>query len=298
MSDNMKNCRICPRNCGADRTSATGFCGVGEKIKVARAMLHMWEEPVISGTNGSGAVFFSGCNLKCCFCQNGKISSECVGKELSILELSDLFLKLQDMGAENINLVTGAQFVPQIIEALDIAKPKLEIPVVYNSSGYEKVETLKLLKGYIDIYLPDFKFVSSELSQKYCNAPNYAEVVIKALKEMKVQVGENVFDDKGMLKKGVIIRHLIMPMCSDDSIKVINSIHELFPQNDVMVSIMSQYTPQGTNNYKELHRRIYSIEYGKVMKEVMKLGINGFTQERSSAKKEFTPGFANDNILF
>ncbi|MEG1151313.1 MAG: radical SAM protein [Oscillospiraceae bacterium] len=294
----MENCTLCPKNCGVDRTKSLGFCGVGDKIKVARAMLHKWEEPVISGKNGSGTVFFSGCNLKCCFCQNAKISKECVGKELSINELADLFLQLQDMGAENINLVTAGHYLLQIINALDIAKPKLHIPIVYNTGSYEKVEAIKMLDGYIDIYLPDLKYVNSQMSNKYSNAPDYFEVAINAIKEMKRQVGKNVFDEQGMMKNGIIIRHLIMPMGYKDSIEVLTSIADEFPLDEILVSIMSQYTPQGESKYKELNRKIYTIEYEKVIAKANELKIKGFMQERTSAKSDFTPEFSDKEILF
>ncbi|MEF9983213.1 MAG: radical SAM protein [Oscillospiraceae bacterium] len=294
----MENCTLCPRNCGVDRTKSLGFCGIGDKIKVARAMLHKWEEPVISGKNGSGTVFFSGCNLKCCFCQNAKISKECVGKELGINELADLFLQLQDMGAENINLVTAGHYLLQIINALDIAKPKLHIPIVYNTGSYEKVEAIKMLDGYIDIYLPDLKYVNSQMSNKYSNAPDYFEVAINAIKEMKRQVGKNVFDEQGMMKNGIIIRHLIMPMGYKDSIEVLTSIADEFPLDEILVSIMSQYTPQGESKYKELNRKIYTIEYEKVIAKANELKIKGFMQERTSAKSDFTPEFSDKAILF
>ncbi len=298
MNNLMKECRLCPRNCGADRTKSTGFCGVGEKIKVARAMLHQWEEPPISGEKGSGAIFFSGCNLKCCFCQNKTISKEHLGKEITEKELAELFLKLQDMGAENINLVTAGHYVPQVIEALKIAKPKLNIPVVYNTSSYEKSETLKMLEGYVDVYLPDLKYVSSEMGQKYSHAPDYFSVASKAVKEMKRQVGDNVYDDRGMLKKGIIIRHLIMPGGYKDSIDVLKYISENYDTEKILVSIMSQYTPQGISEYKELNRKLFTMECQKVMDCADKFKINGFMQDKESAKSEFTPEFTSNNILF
>ena len=298
MNNIMKECRLCPRNCGVDRTKAVGFCGVGEKIKVARAMLHHWEEPPISGEMGSGAVFFSGCNLKCCFCQNKEISCEHIGKEISIDELAGLFLKLQEMGAENINLVTAGHYVPQVIYALKIAKPQLNIPIVYNTSSYEKTETLKMLEGYVDVYLPDFKYVSSQMGKKYSNAPDYFEVASKAIKEMHRQVGNNVYDDRGMLKKGMIIRHLIMPGGYKDSFEVLKYISDSFDTEKILVSVMSQYTSQGVSEYKELNRRLYTMEYQKVLDLAEKLNINGFMQDKESAKPDFTPEFTSQNILF
>lgn len=294
----MKECRICPRNCGADRTKSAGFCGVGEKVKVARAMLHHWEEPVISGERGSGAVFFSGCNLKCCFCQNEEISREHLGREISIDELSEIFLKLRDMGAENINLVTGSHYVPQIVKALENVKDKLGIPVVYNTGSYEKPETLKMLEGLVDVYLPDLKYMSGELGKKYSNAGDYFTVATNAIAEMKRQVGDNVYDERGMLKKGIIIRHLIMPGSYKDSIEVLRYISENYDTTKIAVSVMSQYTPHGVSEYKELNRKIFTMEYQRVMDSAEKFGIEGFMQDRTSAKSEFTPEFSDKEILF
>ena len=203
-----ENCSLCPRNCHIDRTSSFGFCQSSSQIKAARAALHHWEEPCISGTRGSGAIFFSGCTLRCCFCQNYRISSAAYGKEISEQKLARIFLELQNQGAHNINLVTATQYLPSILNALDLVKNQLKIPIVYNSSGYEKPETIRLLKGYVDIYLPDLKYFSSELSRKYSKAEDYFEIASCAIKLMIEQTGAPVFDSDGMLQKGVIIRHL------------------------------------------------------------------------------------------
>ena len=283
----MKYCSICPRECNADRENGRlGFCLCDDKIKVAKVMLHHWEEPVISGKNGSGAIFFSGCPLKCVFCQNQDISQRTKGESVSENELSDIMLDLQEKGAHNINLVTPTHFVPQIIKSLDIAKPKLKIPVVYNTSGYEKVETLRMLDGYVDIYLPDFKYYSSELSSKYSKAPDYFEVASKALLEMYRQVGKVVLDENGIMQKGMIVRHLVLPACRKDSIR------DEFPEDGVLFSLMSQYTPDfAPVAYPELSRRITTFEYNSVLDKALELGFDGFFQEKDSATKIYTPEF-------
>ena len=224
-----ENCSLCPRNCHIDRTSSLGFCQSSSQIKAARAALHHWEEPCISGTRGSGAVFFSGCTLRCCFCQNYSISSETYGKEISEQKLAQIFLELQNQGAHNINLVTATQYLPSILNALDRIKDKLNIPVVYNSSGYEKPETIRLLKDYVDIYLPDLKYFSSKLSQKYSKAEDYFKVASNAVRLMIEQTGKPVFDSDGILQKGVIIRHLVLPNCRKDSITLLHWIKETLP---------------------------------------------------------------------
>jgi len=289
----MKYCSICPRECNADRENGRlGFCLCDDKIRVAKVMLHHWEEPVISGKNGSGAIFFSGCPLKCVFCQNQGISQRTKGKSVSENELSDIMLDLQEKGAHNINLVTPTHFVPQIIKSLDIAKPKLKIPVVYNTSGYEKVETLRMLDGYVDIYLPDFKYYSSELSSKYSKAPDYFEVASKALLEMHRQVGKVVLDENGIMQKGMIVRHLVLPSCRKDSIKVLEELAKLLPVTDIKLSLMSQYTPEfAPIEYPELSRRITTFEYNSVLDKALELGFDGFFQEKTSATKKYTPEF-------
>lgn len=288
----MKNCSLCPRECKADRTVSKGYCGATDKIKIARASLHFWEEPCISGEKGSGTVFFSGCPLKCCFCQNYKISDEAFGKEISEERLSEIFLELQEKGANNINLVTASPYVPMIIKSLDMIKHKLNIPVLYNSGGYEKVETLRMLKGYIDIYLPDMKYIDYEVAEKYSSAKDYPDVNKKALDEMFSQVGKPVFDDNGIMKKGMIIRHLTLPNNFRDTEKVLRYIAEHFPEKEVLISLMSQYTPcHKAFSHKEISRKISTLEYNKALDLAVSLGLTGFMQERSSAKEEYTPPF-------
>ena len=288
-----ENCSLCPRNCHIDRTSSLGFCQSSSQIKAARAALHHWEEPCISGTRGSGAVFFSGCTLRCCFCQNYSISSETYGKEISEQKLAQIFLELQNQGAHNINLVTATQYLPSILNALDRIKDKLNIPVVYNSSGYEKPETIRLLKDYVDIYLPDLKYFSSKLSQKYSKAEDYFKVASNAVRLMIEQTGKPVFDSDGILQKGVIIRHLVLPNCRKDSITLLHWIKETLPDKSYLISLLSQYTPfYKSHEYPELNRRITTYEYESVLKEAISLGlVEGFMQEKSSAKEEYTPHF-------
>ncbi|SFW15339.1 radical SAM protein [Ruminococcus flavefaciens] len=286
-------CKLCPRECGTDRTKEKGFCGAGDKAVVARASLHKWEEPCISYKNGAGTVFFSGCNLHCCFCQNNKISNELFGKEISDEKLSEIFLRLQDMGADNIDLVTPTHFVPNIIKALDMAKNKLTIPVVYNCGGYESVKTIEMLDGYIDIYLPDMKYFSSEISAKYSNAPDYFERASAAALAMIKQTGELKFNDEGGLLKGTVIRHMVLPSHRHDSMEIIRWIAENTSPKNVLASIMNQYTPFEfiSDEYPELKRRVTKMEYNSVVNLAAELGINGFTQQKSSASQEYVPDF-------
>jgi putative pyruvate formate lyase activating enzyme len=292
------SCSLCPRECGSDRKNSFGFCRCGDKIKVARAALHFWEEPCISGKNGSGTVFFSGCTLRCCYCQNYRISSGCFGKEVSAERLSEIFLKLQEKGAHNINLVTPTQYLPGILTALDAVKGKLHIPVVYNCGGYEKVEAIKLLKGYVDIFLPDLKYFDSELSHRYSGAADYFSVASAAIIEMIAQTGEPVFDKDGILQKGVIIRHMVLPGGRNDSIKILNWMKANLPEGKYLLSLMSQYTPAFESfRHKEINRRVTSFEYDCVTQKAEKLGLTtGFMQERSSAKEEYTPPFDLEGV--
>lgn len=289
----MKKCTLCPRNCKADRTNSKGICGAESKAIVARASLHKWEEPCISYKNGAGTVFFSGCNLHCCFCQNNIISNGLYGKEISDRKLADIFLSLQDSGADNIDLVTPTHFAINIINALDMIKHKLSIPVVYNCGGYESVETLNLLNGYIDIYLPDIKYFSPEISRKYSNAPDYFEIASKAVLTMIKQVGKLRYNYEGGLLKGTIIRHLVLPSHRHDSMKIIDWIAENTFADDVMVSIMNQYTPFDfiSDEFPELKRRVTKMEYNSVVNHAAELGINGFAQKKSSASEEYVPDF-------
>ena len=291
-------CTLCPRQCGVDRSRFVGRCKVGSRVKLARAALHFWEEPCISGESGSGTVFFSGCPLGCVFCQNYPISAQGFGKEVSIERLSEIFLELQEQGANNINLVTGGHFVPQIVQALDLVRGKLTIPVVYNSSGYETVQTLRLLKGYVDIYLPDLKYFSSARSERYSHAPDYFAVASQAVREMFSQVGAVRFDSNGMLQKGMIVRHMVMPDGAEDSMDILTWIAENLPLDDILVSVMSQYTPfYQSENYPEINRRLNQKEYDRVLDWMDCMGIeNGFVQELSSAKEEYTPDFSLQGI--
>lgn len=288
----IENCQICPRECRANRTKEIGFCGGGGNIKVARAALHFWEEPCISGEKGSGTVFFSGCCLQCCFCQNYQISAQNFGKEISIERLAEIFLELQAQGAHNINLVNPTHYVPWIIKAIDLARPKLYIPIVYNSGGYEKVTTIQSLKGYIDVYLPDLKYFDSERSKRYSNAPNYFSVATKALLEMYQQVGNPQFDQNGMMRKGLMIRHMVMPKGYKDSMDVIDWIGTHFQPEQIRISLMSQFTPMYRScEYPEINRRILSYEYHKVLDKAQDYHLEGFLQQNSSAKEEYIPSF-------
>ena len=278
----LDSCKLCPRNCGANRSSGKrGFCGAGEKIRVARAALHYWEEPCISGDIGSGTVFFSYCTLKCVFCQNYDISQCTWGKEITIERLAEIFIELQNKGALNINLVTPTHYVPQIIEALKIAKGKgLSLPIIYNSSGYENVETIKLLKGYIDVYLPDMKYFDTKYSSKYSKAKDYFEYAKRAIDEMVNQVGEVKFDENGIVQKGVIIRHLMLPGLLFDSKKIIDHIYNAYG-NKVYISIMNQYTPlEHVSKYPELNKPLNQKHYEELIYYSLTIGVqNGFIQD-------------------
>ena len=287
------NCKLCPRACGADRAVSHGFCRESAALRAARASLHMWEEPPLSGKTGSGTVFFSGCNLGCIFCQNHEIAHEHKGKEISPERLAEIFLELQEKGAANINLVTAVHFVPHVISALDLAKTNgLSIPVVYNSSGYEAVDTLRRLNGYIDVYLPDYKYRDSDLAHRFSGASDYPEVAEKAIDEMVSQVGECVFDENGMMQKGVIVRHLVLPKHTDDSMEVLEHLHNAYGDR-IYISIMNQYTPvRKYEKYPELSRKLTTYEYEKVVKFAQKIGIrNGFLQSGEAAKESFIPSF-------
>ena len=295
----MKECRLCPRNCGVDRLAGkTGFCRVTSEIKIARAALHMWEEPCISGKEGSGAVFFSGCSLRCCFCQNRKISGGQQGKTVTKERLAEIFLELQDQNANNINLVTAGQFLPQVAEAIRTARTAgLKIPVVYNSSGYEKPEALALLDGLVDIYLPDFKYMDPEISKKYSYAEDYPGVAKEALKEMVRQAGDPEFDDRGIMQKGVIVRHLLLPGHVKDSKKVVKYLVETYG-NRIYISLMNQYTPMPAMREDPLlSRKVTEREYERLIDYGISLGLeNGFIQEGETAKESFIPEFNGEGI--
>ena len=298
----QKKCTLCPRNCSVDRGNGErGICGQTNDIKVARAALHFWEEPCISGEEGSGTVFFSGCSLHCVFCQNEEIANGTVGKVISVERLAEIFLELQEKGANNINLVTPGHFIPQIKEALTLAWEKgLKLPIVYNTSSYESIEAIKSLEGFVDIYLPDFKYMSSELSGKYSHASDYAKVAKNVIAEMVRQTGKPVFekdDDEGILKKGTIVRHLMLPGCMEDSKAVIRHLYETYG-NDIYISIMSQFTPlSNVQNYPELNRKVTEEEYEELVDYALELGMEqGFIQEGDVAEESFIPTFDCEGV--
>ena len=286
-------CQLCPRTCKVNRQLATGFCGCTNEVKVARAALHMWEEPCISGKKGSGTVFFSGCTLKCCFCQNFQINCENFGKILSASQLSEVFLKLQEEGAHSLNLVTPTQYLPFIIEALDKIKSVLSIPVIYNCGGYERPEIISLLKDYVDIYMPDLQYYDTSLSFSYSKAKDYFSFASKAILKMVQQTGAPVFNEDGILQKGVLIRHLVLPGCKEDSVKLLEWLSETLPKGSFLLSLLSQYTPvYKAHEYPKINRRITTYEYNKVLDKAIALGLDqGFMQERSSASSLYTPSF-------
>lgn len=297
--ETIKNCELCPRACHINRTEGKrGYCGMDSRIYAARAALHMWEEPCISGEKGSGAVFFSGCGLRCIFCQNRDIAIGREGKEISPEQLGEIFLRLEKQGAANINLVTGAHYAPQIITALEMARKNgLTVPVVYNSSGYEKVETLRRLEGYIDVYLPDFKYMEASLAEHFSNAPDYPETAKAAIEEMVRQSGECVFSEDGYIKKGTIVRHLILPGHTVNSKKVLKYLHDTYGSK-IFISIMNQYTPVHEQKiYKELNRKVTPREYKKVLDYAMELGVEkGFWQTGDTAKESFIPSFDYEGL--
>lgn len=310
--NSLTNCTLCPRNCKADRTAGhTGFCGQTNKIMVSRAALHFWEEPCISGENGSGTVFFSGCPLRCVFCQNQDIASGRIGKEISVERLSEIFLELQEKHAHNINLVTPTHFVPPIVKALEQAKNQgLHIPVVYNTGSYEHISTLQMLDGLIDIYLPDLKYVSSELSSRYSHAADYFIRASAAIREMVRQTGKPVFtngsrtaisyelDDRTpLMQKGVIVRHLALPGCTEDSKAVIRYLYETYG-NHIFISIMNQYTPlPHAADYPELMQKLSTEEYESILDFAIALGVeNGFLQEGETAEESFIPAFDYEGV--
>lgn len=294
----LENCMLCPRECGVNRLAGQlGFCRMPAQVKAARAALHFWEEPCISGENGSGAVFFSGCTLRCVFCQNHEIAEGRGGKAISPERLSAIFLELQEQGAENINLVTPTHYTPQIIRALDRVKGKLSIPVVYNTSGYEKEETLRRLEGYVDIYLPDFKYMSSELSARWSKAPDYSARAKAALAEMVRQTGKPVFAENQLMKRGVIVRHLLLPGQLLDSRRIIRYLYETYG-DDIYISMMNQYTPLAqVKDIPELNRRVKRQSYDRLIDYALELGVTrGFIQEGGTAEESFIPAFDGKGI--
>lgn len=301
MNNYYECCSLCPRNCSINRNEGKiGYCGTSGEIKVARAALHMWEEPCISGNEGSGAVFFSGCQLKCVFCQNYKIADGSIGEILSVEELTDVFFRLKEIGANNINLVTGDHYIPLIADSIRLAKKRgFDLPFVYNTSSYVKVESLKMLDGLIDVYLPDYKYSSDELAERYSRAKDYPKVARDAIKEMARQQGRCAFDDRGMIKKGVIVRHMLLPGELMDSKKCIEYLYNTYG-NNIYISIMSQYTP--VNNigkmYPELGERVKKKSYNKLVDYAVSLGVTqGFYQDNKVAEESFIPDFEKMKIV-
>lgn len=290
----VAKCFACPRGCAVDRGAGErGFCGVGSEYVIGSADLHFWEEPCISGVRGSGAVFFSGCNLRCVFCQNRDISRSLCGEIYSEKRLIDKMLELQERGAHNINLVTGTPYSLFLAKTIEKVKPRLSIPIVYNCGGYESEESLSALDGLIDVYLPDFKYFSPEISEKYSAARDYFEVASRAVVEMHRQVGALTLDKDGIATRGLIVRHLVLPSHREDSRAVLSALSELLPVGEVTLSLMRQYTPDfaDADAPKNLHRRVTSFEYDDVLAFAESLGFSGYSQAKESAKKDFTPKF-------
>lgn len=298
MEELLNKCEICPRKCKVNRNNGElGYCKASNKMKIGGYHLHMWEEPIITGKNGSGTIFFSYCNLRCAYCQNYDLSFDSVGEYITIERLSDIMLELQEMQAENVNLVTPTHYMPLIKNSVVLAKEKgLKIPIVYNTSGYESVESLKTLEGLIDIYLPDFKYYDNSLG-KYSSVADYFNITSLALKEMYRQVGKPKYNKKGMLKKGVIVRHLVLPNNYQDSKKIINYLYQEYKDN-IILSIMNQYTITKITKYPELNQKVDPKEYDNLIDYAYNLGIrNCFTQEEESQSESFIPKFKGDTII-
>jgi len=289
----IMKCNNCPRKCNIDRNEHYGYCQSPAKIKVSRYGLHMWEEPCISGREGSGTIFFSGCNMKCIFCQNHEISTGKKGAEITVDRLSELMLILQEEKANNINLVTPSHYVPEICKAIIIAKDNgLSIPIVYNTSSYENVESIKMLEGLVDIYLPDFKYYDNDIALRYSKAPEYRDIATRAIDEMVRQCGGDFYDEREIMTRGVIVRHLILPGHTKDSMKIMEYLHDRYGDS-ICISIMSQFTPMiFVADYPELNRKITAREYNKVCDYALNIGIErGFFQEGDVAKDSFVPEF-------
>lgn len=298
MEELLNKCEICPRKCKVNRNNGElGYCKASNKMKIGGYHLHMWEEPIITGKNGSGTIFFSYCNLRCAYCQNYDLSFDSIGEYITIERLSDIMLELQEMQAENVNLVTPTHYIPLIKNSIVLAKEKgLKIPIVYNTSGYESVESLKTLEGLIDIYLPDFKYYDNSLG-KYSSVADYFNITSLALKEMYRQVGKPKYNKKGILKKGVIVRHLVLPNNYQDSKKIINYLYQEYKDN-IILSIMNQYTITKITKYPELNQKVDPKEYDNLIDYAYNLGIrNCFTQEEESQSESFIPKFKGDTII-
>ncbi len=295
----VKICNQCPRRCAVSRERVTGFCQMPSEIRLARVALHPWEEPCLSGKNGSGTVFFCGCNLRCVFCQNRTISHDTeLGRVVSDSELADLMLSLQARGAANINLVTPTHYVHRLVPILRAVRPQLTVPVVYNCGGYESVEALRALEGLIDVYLPDVKYFDSALSARYSQAPDYFSVTTNALEEMLRQRPKCVYDGDGSLLSGVMVRHLVLPGCRADSVKLLRALAERFGSDAFPLSLMSQYTPDFAPEDADanLRRRLTTFEYDFVLRVAQELGFEGYLQQRNSATSHYTPDFSESTF--
>lgn len=290
----LDSCTLCPRTCRVNRSAGQlGYCRAGADLIAARAALHHWEEPSISGEKGSGTVFFSGCPLGCVYCQNHCIAAAKAGKEITVRRMADIFLELEQQGALNINLVTPTHFVPQIIHSLNLAKADgLRLPVIYNTGGYERVETLRLLEGYVDVYLPDFKYISPSAARLYSNAPDYPDVVKSAIAEMFRQTGKIRFDSDGIARRGMIVRHLVLPGHAEDAKRIIKYLHTAYGE-DIYLSIMNQYTPMpAAKSFPNLRRPIRRDEYDSVIDYALSIGVeNAYIQEGETAEESFIPEF-------
>lgn len=295
----LNDCTLCPRNCHADRTGGKkGYCGQTEKLVVARAALHMWEEPCISGTRGSGTVFFSGCSVGCVYCQNYNIAKGKAGKIITTQRLAEIFIELRDKGAHNINLVTPSHYIPQIIDAINLSKGNgLNIPVVYNTGGYEKTEAIKMLDGIVDIYLPDLKYKDENIAHKYSNCKDYFLYASTAIKEMVKQTDEPEFNSDGIMTKGVIVRHMMLPGYLDDSKNIVKYLYDTFG-NKIYISIMNQYTPlPHVAMCPEINRKVTDDEYEELIDYAVGLGVeNGFIQEGETQSESFIPEFNGEGV--
>lgn len=292
MNELLKNCNLCPRKCGVNRYEQKGVCGATNKIRLAHYSLHMWEEPIISGENGSGTIFFSNCNMKCVYCQNKKISLDGYGKLISNKRLGEIMLELQGMGAHNINLVTPTHYVPQIVTVLRKIKGNaLKIPVVYNTSSYESVGTVMIMRNLVDIYLADLRYFDDELGKKYSKCDNYFETATMAIDEMYRQVGKYELDDSGMLVRGLVVRVLILPGHARDAKEIINYLYKTY-KDDIYISIMNQYTPVNKCEFQNLNRKVTDDEYDEVIDFAVSIGVrNAFIQEGEAASESFIPKF-------
>ena len=291
-------CNLCPRNCNTDRDNNVGYCKMTNTLKIARAALHHWEEPCISADRGSGTVFFSGCNMGCVYCQNKNISQVGFGREITVDRLAQIFLELQAKNAHNINLVTPTHYAPQIADGVKLARKNgLTIPVVYNTSGYEKVENIRFLKDTVDVWLPDFKYITEDMAQKYSHCADYPSVAKQAIDAMVKQTGPCVFDDEGVIQKGVVVRVLVLPGYADEAKRIIEYLYDSYG-DDIFISIMSQYTPcTDLDRYPEIDRKLTQQEYDDVVDFAVEIGVeNGFVQEGESAQESFIPPFDLEGV--